>query len=419
MSSVKNESLSLPTVVAETSNNVNQEDDSDDDSSSTSSTDTNTNTLVQLNKIETLKESLAGSLVEQANTSVTETTKQVSTVLTVKPDVVDYNSDEMHDEVETLLFGLAKDKRTTYELIAADPKFYLDIIQNYKVTRDGKEIYLPNLLNILPSRNKNGLKLKFRFNDNDRWIAVGYDGINIPEAEVLKSFSEKILLHLKHPTKGNDREHLEAELNPDGEGTRKERNVEDHPLINQGDQMAISKLDRFMNAGKPAVVPESSLQSNSSKTESSLQSNSSKTESSLQSNSSKTTTTATANTSIELLAKGSNFDNLPPQRPSTNNNLSVKTTVNKETKPSINSKQETVPNNTTEGLQNQITELNNKFRNEFNNILLLKSECPLEDLYKYQLFINRSRFRFLVSNLLTNCENNEIYQKIFDEIFNN
>ena len=47
-----------------------------------------------------------------------------------------YSTDEIHTEVETLLFGLKESKMLTYELIASDPRYYISIIQNYKIARD-------------------------------------------------------------------------------------------------------------------------------------------------------------------------------------------------------------------------------------------------------------------------------------------
>lgn len=155
--------------------------------------------------------------------------------------MTNYDTEKFHEEVETILFGFKEDKNTTLELIASNPKYYLDIISNYKKNRTGEDIYLPYLLNIKEFRDKTGLKIKFKINDNDRWTSIGYDD-NIPDDIVYKTFSEKIILLLQTPTTDN-REHIINEIK--NEIKNNEQMPIPIPLINQGNQDDISKIAKF------------------------------------------------------------------------------------------------------------------------------------------------------------------------------
>ena len=104
-------------------------------------------------------------------------------------------------------------------MFAIEPEYYINLVNNYKCTRNGEEIYLPNLLNIKTSRTKGKFVIKFRLNDNDRWEEVGYDGNCFTDDDVYSAFSHKVALLLRRPRRGDSRAHLNTELTPDAETT--------------------------------------------------------------------------------------------------------------------------------------------------------------------------------------------------------
>jgi hypothetical protein len=147
---------------------------------------------------------------------------------------IDYLSNDIHEEVECMLAG---DNEDIIELISTDPKYYLGIIENYKQMRDGKEIYLPDLFNILVSKNETSMHIKFKMSDNSQWHEVGYNGGEFSEEEVYKCFTEKVNHVIKNPPMSR-RAFLEDTM-----AATVDRPP---PMINQGNQNKLSKIDRFL-----------------------------------------------------------------------------------------------------------------------------------------------------------------------------
>jgi hypothetical protein len=124
------------------------------------------------------------------------------------------------------------------ELIASDPKMYLDIIQNYKKMPDDKEVYLPDLFNILVNREGDGrLKVKFKMSDDTQWYDVGYEGGSFTDQDVYKLFTDKVTNIIKHPPPDR-RAMLENTLLPGGRPAP--------PMRSQGNQSKLTKIDRFL-----------------------------------------------------------------------------------------------------------------------------------------------------------------------------
>ena len=147
---------------------------------------------------------------------------------------VDYSSDDIHDEVECMLAG---NNEEIIELISTDPKYYLGIIENYKNMRDGKEIYLPDLFNVLVSRSDTSMNIKFKMSDNSQWHEVGFNGGDFDETEVYNSFTVKVKHLLKNPPISR-RAFLEDTMQPTVNRPP--------PMVNQGNQNKLSKIDRFL-----------------------------------------------------------------------------------------------------------------------------------------------------------------------------
>src|SRR3989344_6368557 len=61
--------------------------------------------------------------------------------------------DDVHEQVLDLLHAPPLD---ALELISSDPEYYLNIVNTYSKTEDGKDIYLPDLLNLLARRDNYG-----------------------------------------------------------------------------------------------------------------------------------------------------------------------------------------------------------------------------------------------------------------------
>lgn len=157
-----------------------------------------------------------------------------------------YSSDEFHDEVECLLAGTNAE---IMELIATDPKYYLDIVQNYTRMRDGREIYLPDLFNILVSRSNGGLKIKFKMSDNTQWYEIGFNGGDFSDRDVYKAFSEKVNALIRNPPQSR-RDFLNDTMKPEVK--------EPAVMTSQGNQYKLSKIDRFLGRSENSENSEQS-----------------------------------------------------------------------------------------------------------------------------------------------------------------
>jgi len=156
-------------------------------------------------------------------------------------DEIDYNSADIHDEVECLLSG---DQMDILQLIATDPEYYLGIVQNYNKMRDGHEIYLSDLFNILVSRTGGKLNIKFKLSDNTQWYDVGFTGGTFDDKAVYKAFSDKVDSLMKNPPPSR-REFLNDTMRPEVK--------EAPPMVNQGNQYKLSKIDRFLGRTEHAT----------------------------------------------------------------------------------------------------------------------------------------------------------------------
>ena len=181
-------------------------------------------------------------------------------------------TDDVHDDVELMLNCTGPE---ILELIASDPKHYLDVVTSYNKTRDGREIYLPDLFNLIITRNPNEYRIKFKVYDNGNWYEVGYSGGNFTEEEVLDAFSKKVNYAINRSADS----HRSAILDTLQPGSKKYTEPEtiatetSSPFMSteassfvtssvtdmrpQGDQTKLSKIDRFMGRSAPAPVPVS------------------------------------------------------------------------------------------------------------------------------------------------------------------
>lgn len=201
---------------------------------------------------------------ETAEETDNETGTTVSQITVKDAGPKRWDTPEIHNEVEDILCS-AEDRRTLFELFASDPRYYIELINNYKKTKDGSDIFLPDLLNIKTSRIKNGkFIIKFKFNDDDRWEEVGYDSNAYSDDDTYKAFSEKVKILLMRPK--NQRDHLRTELTdvsvpkkPVAEETQTKQPPKELPIPpSQGKQSKISKIDRFREtvAGLPRYVDD-------------------------------------------------------------------------------------------------------------------------------------------------------------------
>lgn len=100
----------------------------------------------------------------------------------------------IHDDVKLLLNS---DILDALELMAEDPAYYLNLIETYRQTADGQEIYLPALLNVYLMRINGKVSIKFKLSADSRWYEVGYE--NGTEAEAYAAFSKKIGELVRYP----------------------------------------------------------------------------------------------------------------------------------------------------------------------------------------------------------------------------
>ena len=224
-------------------------------------------------KQESLEEQPIAIAIASADTTTADTTTATATSTsnstsnstanstakaTAEVDIskIDYSSEEIHEEVELLL--ASEDPLETLQLIATMPKYYLSIIQNYKLTRKGEEIYLPNLLNIIQRRVKGRLIIKFKAGDNEPWNEVGYDSDQYGDDETYKAFSEKVDLMARHHAPRNSRSHINAHFDdapnaPNASNAPLKKIPPPTPVSNQGNQAKITKIDRFLGKQPPVV----------------------------------------------------------------------------------------------------------------------------------------------------------------------
>jgi len=178
---------------------------------------------------ETSSESSEGS--EISDTSSVVPTKIVAGV--------DYNSDQIHEEVLNMLEASNSE---IIQLISTDPQYYLGIVQNYNRMKDGREIYLPDLFNVLVNREGGRLKIKFKLSDNTQWYEVGFSGGDFDDQAVYRAFSEKVTSVLQNPMPSR-REFLANTMKPDVS--------KPVPMVNQGNQNKLTKIDRFLGRTQP------------------------------------------------------------------------------------------------------------------------------------------------------------------------
>jgi len=153
-------------------------------------------------------------------------------------DIIDLNTDQVHDDVELILNSSGPE---IIELIASDPKYYLNIVSHYNKTRDGRDVYLQDLCNILIIKNTLEYRIKFKLTDNSNWYEVGYCGDSFTEEEVHEAFIKKVEYALSRPSTEYRKMILDTLLPSDSSSP-----VDDNLNIAPGSVLAYSKMDRFM-----------------------------------------------------------------------------------------------------------------------------------------------------------------------------
>jgi hypothetical protein len=153
-------------------------------------------------------------------------------------DIIDLNTDQVHDDVELILNSSGPE---IIELIASDPKYYLNIVSHYNKTRDGRDVYLQDLCNVLIIKNPLEYRIKFKLTDNSNWYEVGYCGDSFTEEEVHEAFIKKVEYALSRPSTEYRKMILDTLLPSDSSSP-----VDDNVNIAPGSVLAYSKMDRFM-----------------------------------------------------------------------------------------------------------------------------------------------------------------------------
>jgi hypothetical protein len=137
-------------------------------------------------------------------------------------------------------------------LIASDPSYYLNIVSNYNKTRDGRDIYLQDLCNILITKNSSEYRIKFKLTDNGQWYEVGYCGDSFTEEDVHDAFCKKVTYALSRPSNAH-RIMINNSLLDNGSPSS---SAEDE-VVPPGSVMSYSKIDKFMNRQpQPVKVKE-------------------------------------------------------------------------------------------------------------------------------------------------------------------
>jgi hypothetical protein len=153
-------------------------------------------------------------------------------------DIIDLNTDQVHDDVDLILNSSGPE---IIELIASDPKYYLNIVSHYNKTRDGRDVYLQDLCNVLIVKNPLEYRIKFKLTDNSNWYEVGYCGDSFTEEEVHEAFIKKVEYALSRPSTEYRKMILDTLLPSDSSSP-----VDDNVNIAPGSVLAYSKMDRFM-----------------------------------------------------------------------------------------------------------------------------------------------------------------------------
>ncbi len=153
--------------------------------------------------------------------------------------------ESLHEEVQILLSGAQENINDVFELFASNPEYYLNLINTYNKTKNGEEIYLPDLFNLRSYRNKGKLIIKFKLNDNDKWQEIGYNSNKYTDEDVYQSFSDKVISLISHPE--NNRKHLNYEL-------------ENNNSIEQNSYY-ISKIDKYFGKKQEYSEYEKSIAS--------------------------------------------------------------------------------------------------------------------------------------------------------------
>jgi hypothetical protein len=189
---------------------------------------------VELNQLQSQEQSENVVAVE-GQSELSEYETETDSETETETDLLNYGSEEIHDEIECMLSGTNQE---ILELIATDPKYYFDLVEHYTHMRDGCEIYLPDLFNLLIKRSNGRLTVKFKMSDNTQWYEIGYSGGDFNDDNVYKSFTEKIDSLVKNPAPVSHRELLNDTMKPD---------VKEAPvMVNQGNQNKLTKIDRFL-----------------------------------------------------------------------------------------------------------------------------------------------------------------------------
>jgi hypothetical protein len=160
-------------------------------------------------------------------------------------------TDKEHDDVEMLLEGTPAD---IMEIISGEPEYYLTLVEKYRKMRDGRDIYLPDLFNIIVERDKSNnriQRIKFKMGDNEPWNEIGYSDEKYTDADAYAAFSEKVYNLLLHPVSQAQRRAIIQDTTLEsGDAGVSDRDflLEERGLnIGDGNQNVITKIDRFMS----------------------------------------------------------------------------------------------------------------------------------------------------------------------------
>jgi hypothetical protein len=159
-----------------------------------------------------------------------------------------------HEEVFNMLLNY-NDMETVYELIASDPKYYFELIKYYTKTKEGYDIYLPDLFNILIKKENGNLIVKFKFYDNDAWTSVGYDNENYNDS-VYEAFTNQVHFLLKNPAKRRNftqslMENGSEEINVNVYSDHLDPKLNPNNLVNQN---TTSKIQKYLMKYYPEYV---------------------------------------------------------------------------------------------------------------------------------------------------------------------
>lgn len=103
---------------------------------------------------------------------------------------LDPTSELAHEYINTLFD--CSSPREILEIVAEDPEIYLHLIENYKKTQSGDDVYLPNLINVVQTREAGLLHVKFKVGDNGKWYQVGFNDPKFTDADVYDEFTKRV-----------------------------------------------------------------------------------------------------------------------------------------------------------------------------------------------------------------------------------